>query len=153
MAETAIPALDSRPVVRCIHCGLVQFTTVKGRCRRCRKHYCNPEPPPKSVQTVSSNLGRERWSSLGDALCALVRVLRIAYGWRQEDLAAKIGAPRQYVCKVECHLVFPGGQGNMSRAVSRYAQAFGVTPGGFVLMLETMYRATDSTSELSCSRK
>jgi len=99
MATTLAP-VDSREVVRCDHCHLVQFRTNNNNCRKCRTSLDNePEPvvaAPEVAPAVDSN------SSLPQIQIALaIRSLRRRSGLSQRQLAGRMQVPRTYVSKIE----------------------------------------------------
>ena len=99
MATTLAP-VDSREVVRCDHCHLVQFRTNNNNCRKCRTSLDNePEPvvaAPEVIPAVDSN------SSLPQIQIALaIRSLRRRSGLSQRQLAGRMQVPRTYVSKIE----------------------------------------------------
>jgi len=99
MATTLAP-VDSREVVRCDHCHLVQFRTNNNNCRKCRTSLDNePEPvvvAPEVIPAVDSN------SSLPHIQIALaIRSLRRRSGLSQRQLAGRMQVPRTYVSKIE----------------------------------------------------
>src|SRR5881394_1731419 len=99
MATTLAP-VDSREVVRCDHCLLVQFRTVNNLCRRCHASLDEDEPeiaaaPPAPVMMPSHN-GHGHLN-----LAASIRSLRLRNGLSQRQLAARMSVPRTYVSKIE----------------------------------------------------
>src|ERR1700704_2319026 len=100
MATTLAP-VDSREVVRCDHCLLVQFRTSNDLCRRC--HACldedEPEPvaapPPPQMMPANGN-GRGHLN-----LATSIRSLRLRNGLSQRQLALRMSVPRTYVSKIE----------------------------------------------------
>src|SRR6202163_2841921 len=100
MATTLAP-VDSREVVRCDHCLLVQFRTTNDLCRRCHASLDEDEPevvmPPPPPQMMPSNgNGRGHLN-----LATSIRSLRLRSGLSQRQLAARMSVPRTYVSKVE----------------------------------------------------
>ena len=100
MATTLAP-VDSREVVRCDHCLLVQFRTVNNNCRRC--HLCldkEPEPEPvmmaPPIMMPVPGLGRGHLN-----LATSIRSLRLRNGLSQRQLAGRMAVPRTYVSKIE----------------------------------------------------
>src|SRR5437016_13818106 len=92
MATTLAP-VDSREVVRCDHCHLVQFRTNNNNCRKCRTSLDDePEPvvvTPEAVPTIDNN------SSLPQIQIALaIRSLRHRSGLSQRQLAGRMQVPR-----------------------------------------------------------
>src|ERR1039457_1048072 len=100
MATTLAP-VDSREVVRCDKCTLVQFRTNNNLCRKCRYSLDPEEPeqviaPPQPVVSVPSPSSR---SDLHIALS--IRTLRQRSGLSQRQLAMRMQVPRTYVSKIE----------------------------------------------------
>jgi transcriptional regulator with XRE-family HTH domain len=101
MATTLVP-VDSREVVRCFHCLLVQFLPFSNNCRRCHTSLDEPEPilaPPMMPVPVAST-GRGRGHKFLN-LSATVRDLRLRNGLSQRELAGRMHVPRTYVSKIE----------------------------------------------------
>lgn len=92
-----IPAtLESREVLRCEHCQLVQYRTQSACCRRCHKSLELEELPPAAplLRAVP-----EKAPELNVA--EAVRQLRRARGLSQRQLAARMSVPRTYISKIE----------------------------------------------------
>src|SRR5947209_11461847 len=100
MATTLAP-VDSREVVRCDHCLLVQFRTSNDLCRRCHASLDDGEaevvmaPPPPTMMPANGN-GRGHLN-----LATSIRSLRLRNGLSQRQLAARMSVPRTYVSKIE----------------------------------------------------
>src|SRR6185295_9037116 len=100
MATTLAP-VDSREVVRCDHCLLVQFRTTNDLCRRCHASLDEEEPevvmapPPPQMMPANGN-GRGHLN-----LATSIRSLRLRSGLSQRQLAARMSVPRTYVSKNE----------------------------------------------------
>src|ERR1700682_6269530 len=100
MATTLAP-VDSREVVRCDHCLLVQFRTSNDLCRRCHASLDEDEPvvvmppPPPQMMPANGN-GRGHLN-----LATSIRSLRLRSGLSQRQLAARMSVPRTYVSKLE----------------------------------------------------
>jgi hypothetical protein len=79
-------------VHQCMHCGLTQFRTVTGLCRRCRlpltRQGLEPSPAP-SIGVVESSA-----SPLPKRIGNAVRRLRKERKLNEERLAMKIGTAR-----------------------------------------------------------
>ncbi len=98
MATTLAP-VDSREVVRCDHCSLVQFRTNNNLCRRCHTSLddepepvvAQPEPAPAPV--LSNRHGLQ--------VALAIRTLRQRTGLSQRQLAMRMAVPRTYVSKIE----------------------------------------------------
>ena len=100
MATTLAP-VDSREVVRCDHCLLVQFRTSNNLCRRCHASLDEDEPeviaamPEPQIMPMNGN-GRGHLN-----LAASIRSLRLRSGLSQRQLAGRMAVPRTYVSKIE----------------------------------------------------
>src|SRR6476661_6968873 len=100
MATTLAP-VDSREVVRCDHCLLVQFRTTNDLCRRCHASLDEEEPevvmaPPPPQMMPMPNNGRGHLN-----LATSIRSLRLRNGLSQRQLAGRMSVPRTYVSKIE----------------------------------------------------
>lgn len=98
MATTLAP-VDSREVVRCDHCHLVQFRTNNNLCRRC-KTSLDDEPEPVVVQPAPQPVVAEPSASHLPVALA-IRNLRLRAGLSQRQLAQRMKVPRTYVSKIE----------------------------------------------------
>jgi transcriptional regulator with XRE-family HTH domain len=121
MATTLAP-VDSREVVRCDNCTLVQFRTNNNLCRKCRASLDPEEPeqvvaPPQPVVSVPSHSSR---SELQIALS--IRTLRQRSGLSQRQLAMRMQVPRTYVSKIENEKATP-----TLSSLERLAKALEVT--------------------------
>ena len=121
MATTLAP-VDSREVVRCDHCLLVQFRTTNNLCRRCHASLDEDEPeivsapPPAQIVPVNGN-GRSHLN-----LAASIRSLRLRNGLSQRQLATRMSVPRTYVSKIENEKATP-----TLSSLERLARALEVT--------------------------
>jgi transcriptional regulator with XRE-family HTH domain len=100
MATTLAP-VDSREVVRCDHCHLVQFLTQNHNCRRCRQSL-DPEPEPAPI--VAEALAPAAHNGNGHShlqVAFAIRSLRTRFGLSQRQLAMRMQVPRTYVSKIE----------------------------------------------------
>jgi transcriptional regulator with XRE-family HTH domain len=110
MATTLAP-VDSREVLRCDACHLVQFRTHSNQCRRCHKSLDADEPevsilaPTLEVDPANAP-GRER-SAEGPSVARAIRMLRQRAGMSQRQLAARMQVPRTYVSKIENEKAMP----------------------------------------------
>lgn len=98
MATTLAP-VDSREVVRCDHCHLVQFRTNNNLCRKC-KTSLDDEPEPVVTQPIAEPTpisGGTRHLPVAQA----IRSLRLRAGLSQRQLALRMNVPRTYVSKIE----------------------------------------------------
>ncbi|HEY5162344.1 MAG TPA: helix-turn-helix transcriptional regulator [Terriglobales bacterium] len=98
MATTLAP-VDSREVVRCDRCQLVQFKANNNICRRC-KLSLDDDPEPEVVQpepvAVPMMMHRQ-----GVQVAMAIRTLRLRAGLSQRQLALRMSVPRTYVSKIE----------------------------------------------------
>jgi len=93
--------VDSREVVRCDDCQLVQFRTFSNNCRRCKTPLDSvPEvvalPIPALVKHTVETLPSNQLP-----VAAAVRSLRMRAGLSQRQLALRMSVPRTYVSKIE----------------------------------------------------
>jgi len=100
MATTLAP-VDSREVVRCDDCHLVQFRTSNNICRKCRTALdavpevavlCAPVALTRAIATMPTNQL---------PVAAAIRSLRMRAGLSQRQLAMRMNVPRTYVSKIE----------------------------------------------------
>jgi transcriptional regulator with XRE-family HTH domain len=121
MATTLAP-VDSREVVRCDHCLLVQFRTSNDLCRRCHASLDEEEPEivavaPQPQMMPSNGHGRGHLN-----LAASIRSLRLRGGLSQRQLALRMSVPRTYVSKIENEKATP-----TLSSLERLARALEVT--------------------------
>ena len=100
MATTLAP-VDSREVLRCDRCHLVQFRTTNNLCRKCRTSLDIEEPPPvlaapAPVAEPSNGNGHAHLQ-----IAFAIRTLRQRTGLSQRQLALRMQVPRTYVSKIE----------------------------------------------------
>ncbi len=121
MATTLAP-VDSREVVRCDHCLLVQFRTTNDLCRRCHAsldeeepEIVAPAPLPPPVPVHGNGRGHLN-------LAASIRSLRLRNGLSQRQLATRMSVPRTYVSKIENEKATP-----TLSSLERLARALEVT--------------------------
>ncbi|HLV87995.1 MAG TPA: helix-turn-helix transcriptional regulator [Candidatus Sulfotelmatobacter sp.] len=121
MATTLAP-VDSREVVRCDHCLLVQFRTLNNNCRRCHASLDEepePEPIPVSVPVMMPPPGNGHGHL---NLATSIRALRLRNGLSQRQLAGRMAVPRTYVSKIENEKATP-----TLSSLERLARALEVT--------------------------
>jgi len=120
MATTLAP-VDSREVVRCDQCHLVQFRTINNLCRRCKTSLDEDEPEP--ILTPALPLVEAEESSRSEVQVAkAIRILRQRGGLSQRQLAMRMGVPRTYVSKIENEKATP-----TLSSLARLARALEVT--------------------------
>ena len=105
MATTLAP-VDSREVVRCDHCHLVQFRTINNLCRKCKTSLDEEEPEPiLEVQAPPAEPVDDRHSHL--QVATAIRMFRQKSGLSQRQLALRMQVPRTYVSKIENEKAMP----------------------------------------------
>ncbi len=120
MATTLAP-VDSREVVRCDQCHLVQFRTFNNLCRRCRTSLDEDEPEP--ILTQALPLAETEAADRSQVQVAkAIRSLRQRGGLSQRQLALRMGVPRTYVSKIENEKAIP-----TLSSLARLARALEVT--------------------------
>ncbi|MSO19170.1 MAG: XRE family transcriptional regulator [Acidobacteria bacterium] len=117
-----------KTIIRCAPCGLVQFQTRSGFCRRCDqpliqaqieesgRPFSQDEVEPKHLKTETicrrkdhSHKSRNEYSSaLRRAVARQTRECRQRLGFSQALLARKLGIPRSYLSRVENEYLLPG---------------------------------------------
>jgi transcriptional regulator with XRE-family HTH domain len=97
---TTLVSFDSREVVHCEHCTLVQFRTRNSLCRRCHKPLdveepsaLGPVPVPDPHQQPAMEAGMH--------VATQVREIRRARHLSQRQLAGRMQVPRTYISKIE----------------------------------------------------
>ena len=121
MATTLAP-VDSREVVRCDRCHLVQFRTTNNLCRKCRTSLDAEEPPmilaaPAPTVEPSNGNGHTHLQ-----IASAIRTLRQRGGLSQRQLALRMQVPRTYVSKIENEKATP-----TLSSLERLARALEVT--------------------------
>jgi len=121
MATTLAP-VDSREVVRCDHCLLVQFRTSNNNCRRCHASL-DEEPEPEPIVVAPPVLMPVATNGRGHLnLATSIRSLRLRSGLSQRQLAGRMAVPRTYVSKIENEKATP-----TLSSLERLARALEVT--------------------------
>jgi transcriptional regulator with XRE-family HTH domain len=140
MATTLAP-VDSREVVRCDHCHLVQFRTNNNLCRKCKTSLDEDEPEPILVEqppVIETPTGGHH-SHL--QIAAAIRMLRQKAGLSQRQLALRMQVPRTYVSKIENEKAVP-----TLSSLQRLAKALEVSVGD--LLKGSGRRLEDEIAEL-----
>ncbi|HET9839690.1 MAG TPA: helix-turn-helix transcriptional regulator [Candidatus Angelobacter sp.] len=120
---TALAPVDSREVVRCDHCHLVQFRTTNNLCRKCRTSLDEDEPEPiLATPAPAETPANGNHSQL--QVAAAIRMLRQKSGLSQRQLALRMQVPRTYVSKIENEKAMP-----TLSSLQRLATALEVTMG------------------------
>ena len=116
---TNLAPVDSREVVRCDHCLLVQFRTSNNLCRRC--HISLDEEEPEIVQAPAPQLVPPAHRGHLN-LASSIRAMRLRNGLSQRQLAGRMCVPRTYVSKIENEKATP-----TLSSLERLARALEVT--------------------------
>src|SRR5919205_606073 len=119
MATTLAP-VDSREVLRCDRCQLVQFRTTNNLCRRCKTSLDPEEPQIVALAPLPTPAPSPRHPHLQVAFA--IRMLRQRGGLSQRQLAARMNVPRTYVSKIENEKATP-----TLSSLERLARALEVT--------------------------
>src|SRR6266480_3418172 len=121
MATTLAP-VDSREVVRCDRCLLVQFRTTNNLCRRCRLSLDEEEPEMVALPPAPQMMPMHSSSHGHLNLASSIRSLRLRNGLSQRQLAMRMAVPRTYVSKIENEKATP-----TLSSLERLARALEVT--------------------------
>jgi transcriptional regulator with XRE-family HTH domain len=123
MATTLAP-VDSREVVRCDRCLLVQFRTTNSLCRRCHLSLDEEEIPAVTLPSVQEVMPvHADYHGRGHLrLAHSIRSLRLRNGLSQRQLALRMDVPRTYVSKIENEKATP-----TLSSLERLAKALEVT--------------------------
>jgi transcriptional regulator with XRE-family HTH domain len=97
---TTLVSVESREVVRCDYCSLVQFRTSNSLCRKCHKPLDVEEPVVLAPQLVV-NPSVPASAEAGMQVAGQVRELRRARHLSQRQLAGRMQVPRTYISKIE----------------------------------------------------
>jgi transcriptional regulator with XRE-family HTH domain len=104
MATTAttrtLVSVDTREVLRCDACSLVQFRTNNSLCRRCHKALDLEELPHPVLQLVP-HPSKPQSAEAGLQVAGQVRDIRKARHLSQRQLAGRMQVPRTYISKIE----------------------------------------------------
>jgi len=97
---TILVSVETREVVRCDFCSLVQYRTTNSLCRKCRKPLDIEEPAPLAPQLVPPSPAAAS-AEAGLQVAAQVREIRRARHLSQRQLASRMQVPRTYISKIE----------------------------------------------------
>jgi transcriptional regulator with XRE-family HTH domain len=92
--------LQSREVLRCEHCSLVQFRTSNSMCRRCHKPL-DVEEVPAPIEVIAAVDAPASNLDCGLRVAAQVKDIRKARHLSQRQLASRMQVPRTYISKIE----------------------------------------------------
>jgi transcriptional regulator with XRE-family HTH domain len=118
---TLLAPVDSREVIRCDHCNLVQFRTANGLCRKCKTSF-DEEPEPVITLPTAQPVAVAESDSKQLSVAGAIRALRLRAGLSQRQLAQRMNVPRTYVSKIENEKACP-----TLSSLQRLAEALNVT--------------------------
>jgi len=96
---TTLVSVETREVVRCDYCSLVQYRTSNSLCRKCRRPLDIEEPAQLAPQLVTTQANAS--AEAGLQVAAQVREIRRARHLSQRQLAGRMQVPRTYISKIE----------------------------------------------------
>ena len=97
---TTIISVDTREVVRCEYCRLMQYRTSNSLCRKCHRPLDIEEPVHLAPQLVTTQPVPAN-TEAGLQVAAQVRDIRRARHLSQRQLAGRMQVPRTYISKIE----------------------------------------------------
>lgn len=97
---TTLVSVETREVVRCDFCSLVQYRTSNSLCRKCRRPLDIEEPAPLTPQLVTAQSAVST-TEAGLQVAGQVREIRRARHLSQRQLAGRMQVPRTYISKIE----------------------------------------------------
>ena len=100
MATTTPVSVETREVVRCDFCSLVQYRTTNSLCRKCRRPLDVEEPSHPVLQLVATPAAVPS-AEAGLQVAGQVRDIRKARHLSQRQLAGRMQVPRTYISKIE----------------------------------------------------
>jgi transcriptional regulator with XRE-family HTH domain len=98
---TTLVSVETREVVRCDYCSLVQYRTSNSLCRKCHRPLDIEEPAPLAPQLVTSQPTAAASAEAGLQVAGQVRDIRRARHLSQRQLAGRMQVPRTYISKIE----------------------------------------------------
>ncbi|MGA3048086.1 MAG: helix-turn-helix domain-containing protein [Terracidiphilus sp.] len=98
---TTLVSVETREVVRCDFCSLVQYRTTNSLCRKCHRPLDVEEPAPAAPQLVPSPSAPPASAEAGLQVAGQVREIRKARHLSQRQLAGRMQVPRTYISKIE----------------------------------------------------
>jgi transcriptional regulator with XRE-family HTH domain len=97
---TTLVSVETREVVRCDYCSLVQYRTSNSMCRKCHKPLDIEEPAHPVLQLVPHPTAAPS-AEAGLQVAGQVRDIRKARHLSQRQLAGRMQVPRTYISKIE----------------------------------------------------
>lgn len=132
---------ETREVLSCPHCGLVQFRTRNSRCRRCHRpvddqleHSACPVP----ILVNSTMAAVDNRSQMAQIVGRRVREILRSQALSQRELAHRLNVPRTYLSKVENCKVLP-----TIRTLHRLADALSVQVHHLILSRDAVESSQD----------
>jgi len=124
--DTSLVALDTRDVLRCDFCKLIQYRTRDSHCRRCHRPLEAEESEAATAVAIPSGESMAP-DEAGLKVAAQVREIRRARHLSQRQLAGRMQVPRTYISKIENGKAVP-----TLSSLERLAGALGVEVGQLV---------------------
>jgi transcriptional regulator with XRE-family HTH domain len=97
---TTLVSVETREVLRCDFCSLVQYRTSNSLCRKCKRPLDIEEPAPLTPQLVTTQ-PIVASTEAGLQVAGQVREIRRARHLSQRQLAGRMQVPRTYISKIE----------------------------------------------------
>jgi transcriptional regulator with XRE-family HTH domain len=97
---TTLVSVETREVLRCDFCSLVQYRTSNSLCRKCKRPLDIEEPLPLTPQLVTAQ-PIVASTEAGLQVAGQVREIRRARHLSQRQLAGRMQVPRTYISKIE----------------------------------------------------
>src|SRR5215471_16450577 len=114
MEKESLNSLEmDREVIRCKTCGLVQYRTRTGNCRRCvralpqRLEFLIPPAPAEEVQGVETSSDKFANQKTVENIGQRIRQLRESRGMTQSQLQSKSKVSRSYLSRIESGQMTP----------------------------------------------
>jgi transcriptional regulator with XRE-family HTH domain len=117
---TSLVSVETREVVRCEYCRLMQYRTSNSLCRKCRRPLDIEELVHLAPQLVTSQ-PPAHCGGAGLQVAAQVKEMRRARHLSQRQLAGRMQVPRTYISKIENGKAIP-----TLGSLERLATALGV---------------------------
>jgi transcriptional regulator with XRE-family HTH domain len=97
---TTLVSVETREVVRCDFCSLVQYRTSNSLCRKCHRPL-DVEEPVRPVLQLVPHPSSPPSAEAGLQVAGQVRDIRKARHLSQRQLASRMQVPRTYISKIE----------------------------------------------------
>jgi transcriptional regulator with XRE-family HTH domain len=97
---TTLVSVETREVVRCDFCSLVQYRTTNSLCRKCHRPL-DIEEPVRPVLQLVPHPSAPPSAEAGLQVAGQVRDIRKARHLSQRQLAGRMQVPRTYISKIE----------------------------------------------------